>query len=1126
MTLLNYKRSHLIAWATVALVITLLLSFFLAWQVKHTNQSDAEKRAAEQARELADLIIERVKIYAYGLRGARGHLMTLGENNLSRKQFFNYIQTRDLEKEFPGARGFGFIRRVSNEKEAEFLAAARADDAPDFTIRELAKNDDEHFVIQYIEPIDNNRQAVGLDIASEESRLHAAREAMRTGEVRLTAPITLVQATGYESQSFLILLPLYHSWTIPVTEEERMADTWGWSYAPLLMKDVLVRLPIDPALYHIELRDITDGMNKIFFLNDKDNSITASLYPQKIAIDIFGRRWELFFSISPQFIHSLNQTNPTHVFLITFLIGVLISFLTLAVGLNFINKQKNLQKKAERAEVFEQQVKERTAELNAVNRKLTIATDIAHLGIWVWDGKHKSLEWNDQMYQIYEQPISLRNTGLSYTHWIERLHPEDSEYAQSILRTASHQGGITEARFRLLLPSGKISYVDAIVSIQLNNDGSLQKVIGVNRDITEQITQERSLIEAKEQADAASKAKSEFLANMSHEIRTPMNAVIGMLELVQNTELTERQNDYVYKAKSAAKSLLELLNDILEFSKIEAGKLYLDPHPFTLKTLIHNLSPLIALNKKDSDLEVIIDIAPDLPPAYLGDELRLRQILINLISNAIKFTQKGYVKISINCLEKNTQIARLRFQVKDTGIGISQLQQARLFSAFVQAESSTTRRYGGTGLGLAICKRLTQLMNSDLQMESSLGHGSRFWFDIDMPMVDAETIVSPNQEIVSLQDIEKMLQGLRLLVVEDNELNRQVAYELLSHAGAEVELVTGGHEAIEKITTSRPFDLVLMDVQMPDIDGLETTRLIRAKEQYKDLPILAMTANIAQADKEECLAAGMNGHLAKPIDIVKVVSGILMAVGRSMPTNSFIQTKNSEPVAIEKKAVEKNTVVVEELNVILKRFGNNQALFDRMLARFRPEVLRLLAKVAETVAAQNSKEACIALHSLKGITATMGAKTLAAIVAECEQACKKAGGSEIIALVDQTQQQILLEIFEESERMLVLMSAKSTVSPAPLIENKNIAPSAKKGMEKLNTVLISQLKTIRPLLVEGRLDALRKTETIYLQLPDHRQLAELWRQVNALDYVAALKILDAIVERQQANNQDKQETIE
>lgn len=346
---------------------------------------------------------------------------------------------------------------------------------------------------------------------------------------------------------------------------------------------------------------------------------------------------------------------------------------------------------------------------------------------------------------------------------------------------------------------------------------------GVNYDVTDQYELEYHLRHAKEQADAASAAKSTFLANMSHEIRTPMNAVLGMLHLVQLTSLNRRQQDYVSKAETAAKSLLNLLNDILDYSKIEAGKLQLDSHPFEPEKLMEELGVVLSGNQGTKDVEVLFDLDPELPDTLLGDGFRLQQVLINLAGNALKFTTAGQIVVSVHGIEavKDASV-RVRVAVSDSGIGISALQLERIFEGFTQAEASTTRRFGGSGLGLVICKRLVAMMGGELQVESEVGVGSRFWFDIEFGIQSAV-------HKIQTDDID-FDHPVRLLIADDNPIAGEILLRTVRSLGWHADVVESGIEAVERIgdaaRDNQPYDIALMDWRMPGLDGLNAARLI------------------------------------------------------------------------------------------------------------------------------------------------------------------------------------------------------------------------------------------------------------------------------------------------------------
>ncbi len=920
---------------------------------------------------------------------------------------------------------------------------------------------------------------------------------------------------------------------------------------------------------------------------------------------------------------------------------------------------------------LEVRVQHRTAELSKTTNQLMesrimleSAQAMAHLGSWVWDLRDNTQQWSDELYRIFGYSPTELNASIA-EQCFQAIHPDDRAMVDQALRDLQDnpQPALQIEHRVVRADTGEVRYVQQIAQVLRNADGKPLRLLGAMLDITHSKRIEQQLQLAQSEAEAANRAKSDFLANMSHEIRTPLNVITGMVHLALDTELSDRQRNYLVKVHRSAQSLLGLINDILDFSKIEARKLTLEQVPFNLQDVLEDFSSVVGLRAEEKRLELLFDIPPDLPRQLLGDPLRLGQVLTNIGYNAVKFTERGEIVLGIRIALQAPEVQakqlhgnhaiELHFMIRDTGIGINQEQQDRLFRNFSQADSSTTRRYGGTGLGLAISKNLVEMMGGRIWVESTIGQGSIFHFtwptisctkgaeerlpltpglqgqrvlivddnesareilsrmvaalhfeastadggaqalaqvleaqatgnpfavvlmDWMMPEMDGlacahsmrkqlppeqwpkvvivtardpddlpertdiedvlakpvtpstllETLLRLHGHAVpvrthrtlrneELRALMESLQGTHLLLAEDNELNQELAVDLLADAGITTRLANNGQEALDWLA-KEAFDGVLMDLQMPVMDGYDATRAIRASP-WAAMPVIAMTANVMAGDREKALAAGLNDQIGKPLDVAQMFSTIAkwirphVRAEQSTTAIKPVATLPALPIHAPAETTTSASTATAAANIIdslpptlpgidiktgLRLSNGNHATYRKLLRLFYQGQRDFMADFGKALLAPDWPTATRLAHTLKSVSGTIGAGALSDAAKALETACHH---PQAAANIEQCLQAVALRL----ETVLDGLAALNTAGPP--------ATAEKLGASAVNPMqLQATLQQLRKFLVSGNTDALDLMEELQARwgLSD-RHFDALEKKVRVFDFQGACDALD------------------
>ncbi|PVZ20684.1 MULTISPECIES: CHASE domain-containing protein [unclassified Pseudomonas] len=1347
------SSGNTILWMAVILITGIVASWVAA-----REQSDAIDRHVEQAlkeasRKIEGDLLARLRVYEYRLRGMRGAVHMLDIDNVSTTLMRRYSRARNLAKEYPGARGFGFIRRVPVSEQAKFVSQIREGGQEKFSVTQFEKHDGERFIIQFIDPAERNAQAIGLDIASEATRRTAAIGSMRSGEATLTAPITLLQDSGQKLSSFLFLLPVYSTPEMP-SPDHREAATIGWTYAPLTMREVMGNLNLEDHRLHLKLYDVNTDSGQLIFESEESGPDSTVVHSYTFDREVYGRTWRFEVGVHPLFVTSVDPTPPGRYFLIGLVASILLTGL---VGTLLVARQRKQQVAAGQARLativenssdaiigealdgriitwnraaqtmfgyteaevlgqplapllvpasrfsedqellerisrgergsaletqrlhkdghlidvtitcsfireadgtilgaakmmhdisdskrvqrylmefnaeLEQQVSERTAELSRVASLLQAVLDASsEVSIIATDNQGKVIVFNrgaalllgfsaeETIGQRYAVDFHLRDEVEARGHELTREYGYPIQ-GLDVFRHKAYLEGSETREWVYLRKDGSHVPVSMIVTPIRTENGLINGYLGIAQDITERLRNSQELQRAKAQAESANAAKSLFLANMSHEIRTPMNAVIGVAHLLQNTHLDDQQRSLLTKLQIAGRSLLGIINDILDIAKIEAGGMKLENAPFSPTQQIEELVELFKPQAEAKGLQFNVEIQSVLPNRVMGDALRVNQILMNLLGNALKFTTSGSVTITVRYEPEAHYKCWLRVVVADTGCGIAADVTEHLFSPFTQADTSITRRFGGTGLGLSVVRGLAEQMGGSVGVTSQLGIGSQFRVDLPLqlanegaeqlrsdqalyvlllneqaeehqPLTQAchalgwqlTVVQTPTALMTHLQErqrpdllliswpeaqalgpvlqrcgdwhlpvvlicspatpssiacaglehsmkhllkrpfdasalfnavnealaeqpggaervnlssrldtsVARWLEGLNVLLVDDSDINLEVASLLLMQQGATVQTCSNGLQALECLRLHpATFDAVLMDVQMPEMDGYEATQRLREELGLRDLPVIAVTAGAMAEERHLAQASGMDDFLTKPLEpsimiraLRRAVEGRRGAPLRSVPILKTGPGDESWPSILGLDSAEAS-----------KRLGHDSSLLRSSLKRLFEDFVEFSDdRLLKWPTSLSGADLQARLHKLRGTAALLGAKALAKLAQEAEELLRHGAQQAHLS----TALEPLLAAYAALDRQT--LEFRESVLALPKGNGDNGA--ARQALLTLHDQLRNQDMAASDTFAIA-IDALR-------EVADEALLTLLWQAIDNLDYARAQALLE------------------
>ena len=1029
--------SRQFAGAWLALVISLAVTAVVCAATMQLAHQQAQERFQLRCEGVVTKIKQSMLEYEVVLRGGAG-LFTATEK-VTRSGWHSYVNSLSLNTVFPGILGVGYSKLVQHDELHGYVEAVRAEGLADYRV--FPQEDHPYYVpVMYLEPDEErNKQSMGFDMASESVRKEAMERARDTGQPALSGAVRLIQQKSDDTQSGVqMYLPIYRPGADLLTAEDRRDALVGYVFAPIWTMDLIgsvagkLQNDIDFEVFDGDHPD----SNKVLY--DLDNfliSINSNNYWYKpdysylVSSQIYGRTWTFSFYSMPDYVADIDSTLPLVVAGSGGIISVMLFYVVTIMGKQRQKAEVEAVRLAVSKALSDKQVRMKSAqltemsqksatEIQALNKQLEYVLEATGEGFWDYDLKSRIVRHNEQWCRLLKLDQSYQEHSIK--DLASRLHPDDRDAVLERGQYCLDGKGPYESEHRIQQGDGSYIWVlDRGLVVEWGENNKPLRMVGSISDITKRKKAEleaevhreglqrtlQELIVAKEAAEAAAKAKANFLATMSHEIRTPMNAIIGMVSLLRRSIQEQTDKQRLEMVDQAAHYLLGIINNILDLSKIDAGKLSVDLIDFKLHALLHEACGFIRTQTEEKGLSLVLDVAEELPDCLHGDPVRLMQCIVNYLSNAVKFTETGAITLRVAVEQDFESSVLVRFEVRDTGIGMSKMVMRKVFEAFEQADSSTSRKFGGTGLGLAITQRLAGLMGGAVGVDSTLGVGSTFWFTV---MLGKRAGVG-NQDEAQSADVlpESVLsdqyRDSQILLVEDNMTNQAVVLGMLEEVGMTATVAGNGQQALDALQNG-DFQIILMDMQMPVMDGLEATRALRKLPKWQTVPVLAMTANAFAEDRQQCLEAGMTDYMSKPVLPETLYAALLKWLPAPSPKKMqavpMVEAAVQSAVAADEAPADRLRRCLGGVQWVDVELGLKQTRkperYIRILNDYKTSNIDSIPSLRRCMAEGNVDEAHRIAHTMKGASGMLGVYGVQEAAAQLEAAILAAAPVEEI----------------------------------------------------------------------------------------------------------------------------------